>query len=340
MKNIYIIVFIILIVIACKPDNNEGEKSTKKVRAVRIEQTDYRRKIKTSGTLKYQDELRLSFKTGGIIQNIYYREGKKVDKGTLLATLDLEEVNARVNQAELAYDKAKRDLDRTEALYQDSVATLEQLQNAETLVEAKASQLKVARFNLRYSKIVAPSEGIILRKLVSENELVGPGHPVLIFGSEEVAKVMQVNVTDKNIVDIQLDDTAHIQFDPFPGKTFTGKVSEIAGTADPYTSTYQVELVIEDPMNQLKSGFIGEAQIISSLKENMLKVPVNAMRNASQDKAEIFVLKNDTARLRTLSIAYINDENLLVKEGLSAGEYVITEGAGYIENGEKVQVIN
>ena len=334
------LLLLILIMVSCKPERNENTENIKRVKAVKAEEVSYQKKIQASGTLKYDDELRLSFKTGGIVQNIYYNEGKKVKKGNVLATLELDEVNAKVNQAELSYNKAKRDYERIQSLYQDSVATLEQLQNAQTQLKAIESELSVARFNLRYSKIVAPATGIILRKLVSENELVGSGHPVLIFGSEEVAKVIQVNLTDKEIINVQLEDSASIRFDPFPGREFKGEISEIAGTADPYTNTYQVEITIKDPLDQLKSGFIGRALIFSALKENMIKIPLNAMRNASMDKVEIFVVENNKARLRTLSIDYINDDDLLIRNGLIPGEYVVTEGVDYIRNGENVQVVN
>ena len=85
-----------------------------------------------SGTIASKTEARLGFKTGGIIQKIYVRDGDMVKSGQLLATLDMTEINSQVAQANLGVEKSQRDLQRAKSLYADTVATLEQLQNATT----------------------------------------------------------------------------------------------------------------------------------------------------------------------------------------------------------------
>ena len=77
----------------------------------------------SSGRLTTDDETNLAFKVGGVISNIYVKEGDKVAKGQVLATLDLTEIGALVDQAKTGLDKAERDLQRAKNLYRDSVAT-------------------------------------------------------------------------------------------------------------------------------------------------------------------------------------------------------------------------
>ncbi len=87
--------------------------------------------------------MKLSFKIGGIIKNIFVDEGQRVYKAQKLTELDLSEIKAQVNQAQSAFEKAKRDLERMKRLYADNVVTLEQLQNAETGFEIVKSNLKI-----------------------------------------------------------------------------------------------------------------------------------------------------------------------------------------------------
>ena len=94
--------------------------------------TQYAPVLKYSGSMASTAEARLSFKIGGIISKIYVKEGDHVVKGQLLATLDLTEINAQVQQATQNAEKAQRDVTRARNLYNDTVATLEQLQNATT----------------------------------------------------------------------------------------------------------------------------------------------------------------------------------------------------------------
>ena len=85
--------------------------------------------LQYSGLIASNSEARLSFKIGGMISRIYVKEGDRVAAGQLLATLDLTEVNAQVQQASQNLEKAQRDETQANNLYHDTVASLEQVQN-------------------------------------------------------------------------------------------------------------------------------------------------------------------------------------------------------------------
>ena len=88
--------------------------------------------------------MKLSFKTGGIVGKIFVREGDRVRKGDLLASLDLLEINANADQAKIAYDKAVRDYIRAENLLKEGATTLEKKQNAETAMNMAENSLEIA----------------------------------------------------------------------------------------------------------------------------------------------------------------------------------------------------
>ena len=100
-----------------------------------------------SGKLSAKSEAKLSFKIGGIIDRIFVSEGSSVSKGQLLARLNLSEIQAKVDQASLAMEKAQRDYDRVKSLYEDSVATLEQFQDVTTQLDLAIANLKISKFN-------------------------------------------------------------------------------------------------------------------------------------------------------------------------------------------------
>ena len=128
---------------------------------VLLEEQEYKIPVVTTGLLGTAREMKLSFKTGGIIKEIKVREGQSCTKGEVLASLDLSEISAQVNQARIASEKAYRDLNRARNLYRDSVVTLEQYQNARSAYELAKNQKDIADFNLRHSMIKAPSDGKI-----------------------------------------------------------------------------------------------------------------------------------------------------------------------------------
>ena len=130
------------------------------------------RPITATGAFGPKDEVLLSFKTGGIVDRVLVDEGDAVSRGQQLAVLDLREIDAFVTKANIAVDKATRDVTRLRALQRDSVATLAQLQDAESALAAAEADRQTARFNREYAVITAPASGRILRRRVQPGALV------------------------------------------------------------------------------------------------------------------------------------------------------------------------
>ncbi|MBL7137152.1 MAG: efflux RND transporter periplasmic adaptor subunit [Bacteroidales bacterium] len=202
-----------LSLLACNRTPKGADKDDRiRVAVIPAETKEIRETVHTSGQLSSKTEVRLSFKTGGVIEQIGVKEGQSVSRGDIIARLNLAEVNAIEHQAELGFQKAERDYQRVENLYNDSVATLENLQDARTALQVAKANLEIARFNRKYSVIEAPARGKILLKLAEEHEIVGQGQPVFLFGSSEEEWVVKASLTDRDVVKIDLGDPAMVQF--------------------------------------------------------------------------------------------------------------------------------
>ncbi|MGH8309064.1 MAG: efflux RND transporter periplasmic adaptor subunit, partial [Steroidobacteraceae bacterium] len=188
--------------------------------------------IATNGIVATKDEMRLSFKTAGVIRAIHVQEGEAVTEGQKLAEIELTEVNATLEQARQLAEKAQRDLDRGERLHADQVISLEQLQDLRTQAALQRAQLATARFNRGYAVIAAPGAGVVLRKLSEERELVPAGQPVLVLGARDRGYVVRAALADREIVQLKLGDPAEIRMDAFPGQAIPGSLVEIASAAD------------------------------------------------------------------------------------------------------------
>ncbi len=293
--------------------------------------------VHSAGLLFAAAESKLSFKTGGILKTIAVKEGEKVTKGQILAWLDLTEIQARYRQALSAFRKAERDFNRVKKLYADSVATLEQKQNAQTALEVAKADLNIAKFNLKHSEIRAPSVGVVLKIIPEINEMVAPGQPVFLFGSETGNKILKAGVTDKHIARIQLGDKAEIEFDAYPEKKFKATVSEISGTIDPMSSTYEVKLKLLPEKTKLFSGFVGKVTIYPSKRVRAALIPYQSLVEADGDRGYVFIVKPDSSVKRVkVSLLQTMDQRIAVKSGLEGIERVVAEGAAYLSDGSKV----
>lgn len=329
---------------------NQGchqEKTPQQVAVDRIEVTlqpvrtmEYKVPVRATGLLGTMSEMKLSFKTGGIIRKTYVNEGDAVKKGTVLAELDLSEVKAQVKQAGIALDKAERDLDRAKNLYRDSVVTLEQYQDVQSAYELAKATKKVADFNLQHSSIIAPANGKVQKIMAETNEMIAPGYPVLLFASTEGDWVVRVAISDKDVVKLSLGDSARILMDAFPGEHFLAMVTEMGSIADPYTGSYEAELAIYRPRPAFRTGFFCRAQIYPSSQVRSLVVPIESLLDAQDNLASVYLWIEDQVVKKRIRTGGIQQGMVVVVNGLNEGDLVVTDGAKFIRPGSQVHPVN
>jgi len=332
---------LLIIVISCKESAPiaKVEKEVEQVKTYIVEEELYNFRINNSGRITSEEELKLSFKTGGLIEKIFVKEGQKVNKGDVLAKLNLKEIKALSEKTRLAYEKSKRDFDRVQNLYKDSVATLEQFQNAETAFEYAQNNLEIANFNLSHSKITAPDNGIILKKLAEENEMVASGYPVILFGCHQKNWFVNTNVTDRQIVQLNPGDQAQVYTDAYPDTFLNAWVVEISQFADPYTGVFDVKLQLEPTSLKMVSGLITKNEIITNQSTKKLKIPYIALTNANANQAEVFKVKNQRAVKSEVQIFKILDDYVLLQSGIDKGDTLITEGIEGVQVNDSIKIV-
>ncbi|MBK7134284.1 MAG: efflux RND transporter periplasmic adaptor subunit [Bacteroidales bacterium] len=297
--------------------------------------------VHSTGTLVSSDELKLSFKTGGIIAGIYVKEGEHVKKGDLLASLNLSEINATAEQVKNGYEKALRDYKRAENLYRDTVVTLEQKQNALTALNVAQSAYEIVKFNLVHSKIFAPDNGIILRKLAKQNELIAAGYPVFVFGSSGKQWKVESGISDKDIVKVNPGDSASVSFDAWPGVKFPAVVDQAGEISNPYTGTYKTELLLNSTGYRLASGFVAAVDIYPFSGKSYTLIPIGSVVEADGKYGNIYYVTDSMSVTKIkIEIETLSGSQAAVK-GIPEGvTEVVSEGAAYLKDGVKVKVIN
>jgi RND family efflux transporter MFP subunit len=311
------------------------------VRTAKVEKANIAQPIRATGILSGKAESKLSFKIGGIIDRIAVGEGQSVRRGQLLATLKLAEINAQVHQAQNAFDKAERDLQRVKNLYRDSVATLEQFQDATTAYEVAKSALEIAKFNWQYASIYAPAAGKILKRFAEANELVGPGTPVLLMRNTQDGWVLKAGLADRDVVRITIGDTARLTFDAFPNQAFSATVLEISGTASAITGTYEVELRVRPAEGvTFLSGMIAKAEISPSKKTRVALVPIESLVEADGSRGSVYTISPSHAAKKVgVYVAFIYGNRAAIADGLEGVDEVITDGAAYLNDGDAIKIV-
>lgn len=299
--------------------------------------------IRVSGTVAASEELKLSFKIGGVISAVYVDEGQFVKKGQLLARLNPQEIDAQVKQAAAGLEKLQRDLTRVERLYADSVATLEQVQDLRTAVEVADNDLEIARFNQQYAEIYAPSSGRILTRYAEGGEVISPGAPVLVLAATNKAQVIRVGLADVDVVKVSLGDQAQVRFAAWPQEVFAAKVTEIAAGADARTGTYAVELSLLPHEKPVKNGFVGKVTLLPTAGSEQVHLPIDALVEADAETITFYAPQPGDSTVRQMQVrGYALGDSFVIlsADAVSGVQEAITEGARSLAPDSRIQVTN
>jgi RND family efflux transporter MFP subunit len=301
------------------------------------------RVMQYSGLIASNSEARLSFKIGGMISRIYVKEGDHVVAGQLLATLDLTEINAQVQQATQNLEKAQRDESRINNLYRDTVASLEQVQNIHTQSTVAAEALRIARFNQQYAQIRATAGGTILQKLMNEGEYASAGSAVLVFNGVTPGDwVVRFGVSDKDWAVLHKGDKAVIALDAYPDTRFTGQVTKLAEGADANGGTYAVEVTLAPAGHKLAPGLFCTLQLQPEVRRPLAYIPAAALVEGDGTTGFVYALNTDerTVRKIPVRIAFLQGDRIAIAGGLEDVKEVITDGAGYLTERSVVKLIS
>jgi len=338
-KYLFLVLIFALLIGRCADEPEEQAESSVPVKLTRVQKKVFAQPVHSNGIVSSEKQIKLSFKIGGLLARIYVEQGDYVKKGERLASLNLKEIKAQVEQAESGLEKAERDYLRAKNLYADSVTTLEQVQNAETALKVAQAQLDAAEFNLNHAQITAPADGQILHVLLEEGEMVAQGHPVLVFGSAGDYWKVDANVTSKDVIRLHIGDSAQVRFDELK-KTFSGQIHAIAGGAHPRTGTFNIEIALDETSAGIKNGLIARILFTPSEKDTFHVVPFRSLVGVDGPHGHVFTVTGEKlAQQHPVRVAFITGEDAAISDGLQHVKNVIADGAAYLSDGQPVKIV-
>ena len=346
INSISVLVIIILLLSGCghKEDKKTTELNSKEaipVKIASVNSLNQEKNILATGLITTENEARYSFKIGGVIDKIFVEEGQHFKKGQLLAKLKITEINSQLQQAQFGYDKAKRDYTRANNLYKDSVATLEQLQNAKTAMDYAQKTVNVVAFNQEYATIYASSDGFVSKKLANQGEVVNAGMPILAINETNKNNdwVLKLGVTDADWALIQINQSAKVQIDAFPNQVFNAKVIRKSQATDQTNGSFQIELKLELLGAKLAVGMFAKAEIKTKSTTNLPVIPYDALIEADGNNAFVFIPSNNGVKRVPIIIESFNNKHVTVKSGLENIESIIVSNSAFLNENSNIKII-
>lgn len=331
--------------VACSDEKKSPDKLTETeniaVKTYVFKQSDNLLEILGTGTVSTQNEATYGFKIGGVIDRIFVNEGESFNKGTLLASLMMEEIGAGLGEAQLGLDKARRDLRRAENLYRDSVATLEQFQNAKTAYEIAEKQLQAVAFNNAYAHIYATRNGFVARKMANEGEIVESGSPIfMVHENQADSWLLNIGLSDKDWAQVEIGNAANIVLDAFPQTNFKGEVFRKSRAADVSNGSYKVGVKVEFNQMVPAIGMFGSAVIYTNRSQEFIWVPYSAIVEADGNGAFVFVpIGNGKVRKVAIEINGFDTNGVRVVSGLENVKEVVLTNSPFLNESSTIAII-
>ncbi len=297
-SRIYWVAFIALVVIVIGGYIllNDSNKAVQ-YNFTKVDRGDIVVNISATGTLNALTTVQVGSQVSGSIAKLYADYNSVVKEGQLLAQLDstflqasVSEQRANVHRAQAQVNESRRNLDRTNKLFASSLVSQADLDAAITDYESSEAGLKQAEatlqraeVNLKYATIRAPISGVVISRNVDVGQTVAASlQAPTIFTIANDLKKMQVeaSVDEADIGNVKVAQPVTFLVDAYPEDQFAGKVSQIR--LSPIISqnvvTYNVIIDVDNPEEKLMPGMTATVSIEIARKENVLRVPLQALR--------------------------------------------------------------
>jgi len=340
---------------ACK-EKIEIVEVVRSIKTITVKEQASEKIFKFSGVVAAVDSSGLSFQVGGQVISVEVDIGDRVTKDQVLAVLDPEPYQLDVDAIKAELIKAKDNVSKSKAEYERQKRIFKQGAGAQRFVEVSEYEYKAARSavnyqiarldqvnrNLRKTKLLSPYDGTIAWRSVEPNEEVLAGQK--IFEINATGKMEVELAIPENTVDlIKIDDPATITFSTLPGETAQGRISYI-GSAAVKANAFPVKVELSDPNEKVLPGMTAEANL--SVKAENLKpgfiVPFQALLPAPEaDRGFAFVYDPGTSTVKKTAVRSRGSENkeIIIYEGLAAGDIIATAGVSFLADGMKVKLM-
>lgn len=345
----YIITFCLIIIVVLSLLRNKKEINAQiafaeqKVQAypVKVEEVQtgvISSQLEVSGILSATQDLMLMAETQGRVETIFIKEGDWVKKGDAIAQVNDELMRAELMVTEANYEKAQRDLERANTLSDGGAITQQQLEGLQLNEKAAKAKYTTSKKRLADARIKAPISGYVNKLFLKEGGMIGAGVPTCELVNIRSLK-MGVKADEQDIVKVFNGQKVKIKVDALNNVALEGTVVSIGSKAD-YALQYSIEIVIpENPEEQLKAGMVAKAIFSFQDEKDGAIIPKSALIGSIKNP-EVYVMHENKAVLRAITIVESNDDQLKVSEGVSEGEQLIVAGQFNLQDGVNVKEIN
>jgi len=307
------------------------------------------------------DEVNLSFRVPGPLVEGPVDVGVIVKKEQLLAKIDPTDYQLAVDNVKGQLDRAQASLLRSTADYKRALRiktedpgaiteramekTLQDRDADLANIRSLEATLKEAENQLDYTNLLAPFDGIVVARYVENFEQIAASQQIVrIVNTGQVEMV--IHIPEIIVANLDKLDSIKVRFDSDPDNEWVAEIKELGTEASETTRTYPVTLTVDhNEKGLILPGMTGQATVQMKLPEDMpeqgIEIPPNAVANDKEGRSFLWVINESTMTVskRYVDPRWISDATLILIDSIKPGDWVVTAGIHYLEEGQKIRIM-
>lgn len=323
-----------------------GEEKLPLVTTITAEVQKFNHFLELQGGVKTKQNVLIYPEIAGTLQRVYVKEGQRVVKGQLLASIDDGGMGSQLAQLKTQADLAKTTFERQKRLWEQKIGSEIQYLQAKTNYEATENAVKQAQSQLGKSTIRAPFSGIIDDVIKDQGTVVAPGQGSEVFRIVNLSDMyIEVDVPETYLGGIAKGNEAIVYF-PVLGDTVHTKIRQTGNFINPNNRAFSVEIPVPNKNGNIKPNLTAKVNLNDYSNEEAIVIPQSIISENAEGEQYVYIArkseKENQALVNRQIITTGKTQGSIVEvlTGISDGDELIKEGARSVKDGQNVQILN
>ncbi len=320
---------VLLLLIGCGGNDDESTTvlPTVPVKTALVEQGSIELTREFTGGLEGIEQADLYLRISEAVTELPFAEGARVKSGQVIVCLDKGGASANFYQAEASYNNARKNYEKFKRLFAEGAVSESDFDNAEANFQVAKANFDAAR---EMVDLTAPISGQLADLNVKVGQVPGVGTLAARIARTDSLR-MSFGVPATLIGNFSRGMTGELTVAGRSEKLVC-TVTDIAGAADPATRTFAVEATLPNEAKELQPGTFAKVKFVIDSKQGVIAVARNALLS-TEGIYSLFVVENDTAYSRGVTIGIVNDKHTEILSGLEVGEELVILGQNFLADG-------
>ena len=322
------------------------DRNTPLITTIRTSEQKFNHFIELQGNVKTKQNVLVYPEMPGILNKVYVKEGQKVKKDQILATIDDGGLSQQLLLLKSNEQLAKTTFERQKRLWDQQIGSEIQYLQAKTSYDSQKNATRQLKKQLGKFTIRAPFSGIIDDVFKEKGTVVAPGPGAELFRIINLSNMyIETDVPESYISSIKKNKMVEVNF-PILGRSYDSSIRQVGNFINPSNRTFRIEVGIPNLDGEIKPNLTAKLRLNDYTNKNAILIPQSIISENAKGQQFIYVVKDNKeknqvyAERLVIETGKTNGDFIEVTKNLDANVEVILEGARSVNNGQVVKVIN